>query len=115
MRYEDEDLRARFAELRDVDRTRITAFHVLRERARTSRPRGRRVLTASLAGIATVVVLAFVCSGRPMVPPAIDPAVPSISTWRAPTDVLLPATYPSSFAAMPSLSASVIDAIIQYP
>ena len=85
---DDRDLRERFASLREADRTRAPSFeHLLRRSRRDSRS-GTRLVAAGLVA-ALVVAVSLLLSTRDRAVPAGGATIPSIASWRAPTDFLL--------------------------
>jgi hypothetical protein len=87
--FRDDDLRARFAVLRQEEEALAPEFALPSGVAQGRRPSGRRIaLAVSLATVVAVVVLVarFVPQkGHP------DPGTPvaSLTEWKAPTDFLL--------------------------
>ena len=110
----DDQLRHRFAELRDLESAGTPDFEaVLRRplpRATSRQARQARHAVVTLLAVAAVAVLALVLRPRP-VP---DAPPHDITTWTAPTDALLPDPATGVLGIVPSLGASVIDQYI-YP
>jgi hypothetical protein len=102
----DDDLRHFYRELRARDERSAPSVPVLLAR----RPLRRRVAPRVAVGLAAAasVVVAMWLVGRPRTPPAL----PDISAWRAPTDVLLEPFDQTLLRSVPALDASVIDALI---
>ncbi len=112
---DENELRSRFAQLREADRGRSPTFAQVygRARARRSLRAIRRVRplvigAAAAVGIAAVA-LAYARSSSP------SAATPEIATWRAPTDVLLRTPGSELLGEMPALGASVLDTMIPKP
>jgi hypothetical protein len=110
----DDDLRARFAELRNDDHARAPDFGAVLTRAElrartTAYPRIVRVAwIAAAAGIVFSAGILFQQSrGRDLVPPGSGQAA-TISTWTSPTADLL-RTPGSELLAPPSLFSSILD------
>jgi hypothetical protein len=109
---DDSDLRRRFELLRDAERDRAPGFAQTYERARTRRrlrvpPRLRPLVIGVAAAVAILSI--FQARGRSFTPSA---ATPAITTWRAPTDVLLDTPGSELLGSMPTLGASVLDEMI---
>lgn len=106
----DEDLRARFAELRDDDRAHAPEFGALWRRAElraqtTARPRTlRSAWILAAAGIVLTVGILFQRSRE--VPARISGA--TISSWRSPTAGLL-RTPGIELLAPPAIFSSILD------
>ena len=109
---DDNELRRRFAQLREADRENAPSFAqtYVRTRARPiSRvPMGIRPL---MIGAAAAVIVVAVWIGRERLF-SLVPVTPAIATWRAPTDVLLDTPGSELLGAMPALGASVLDNMI---
>ena len=109
---DDNELRQRFAQLRESDRERAPTFAQTYRRAdarRISRVslRNRALAIGAVAAVLVVAVWmartsSFVHSGT----------TPAIATWRAPTDVLLDTPGSELLGEMPALGASVLDKMI---
>lgn len=108
--FDDRDLRERFAELRDADRTTARGVADTLGRARPAR-RVRRASRAALFTVSSALVLVAVVlirrDGRPA-------AIP-VSEWQPASDVLLWAARPPILGPMPPLGASVLDAYLLSP
>ncbi len=104
----DDQLRERFAELRDAESGNTPDFEAVLRRPRSQSRRAPRV-TVTILAVAAVAVLALVLRARR---PAHDN--PDITTWTAPTDALLPNSATGVLGTLPPLGASVVDQYI-YP
>ena len=112
---DENELRRRFAQLREADQERAPSFTHTYGRARSRQSRGAtlRVRTLVLGVAATVAIAAlWIARTRSFSPP--DPT-PTIATWRAPTDVFLPTSGGEVLRAMPALGTSVLDTMIPLP
>ena len=110
---DESELRRRFAQLREADRELAPSFAQIYTRARRSwraTLRVRRfVIGAAAAGAIAAVWLARARSFSPSAVAA------TITTWRAPTDVLLLTPGRELLGAMPARGPSVLDAMIPAP
>jgi hypothetical protein len=112
---DENELRHRFAKLREADREHAPSFAQTfgRARARRSLRATLRARPLVIAAAAAVVIAAIgLVYTRSLTPPA---ATPEIATWRAPTDVLLETPGSELLGAMPALGASVLDKMIPIP
>lgn len=112
---DENEIRRRFAQLREADREHAPGFAKTYERARTrSSSRAMRRVRPLVIGAAAAVVIAaiWLASARSFSHPA---ATATIANWRAPTDVLLKTPGSELLGAMPSLSESVLDKMISLP
>jgi hypothetical protein len=112
MTIDDNELRRRFAQMREAEREGAPGFAQTlgRARARRNARTTWRVRPVVLGAAAAVVVAAlWLASSRPDQPSAVAPA---IGSWRAPTDALLQTPGSDLLGAMPALGASVLDAMI---
>ena len=111
----ENELRRRFAQLREADKDRAPGFAQTYGRARAPKS-GRaplRVWPLVFGAAAAVVIAALsLAYGRSFSPAA---ATPAIATWRAPTDVLLQTPGSELLGAMPALGTSILDEIIPVP
>jgi uncharacterized protein HemX len=110
----DDELRARFGELRDDDRASAPAFPAMRAaadaRAKATVPARRLALlwTAVAAGVVLAAGVAIrVSHDRDRLHRA-TASVPSISTWRSPTASLLP-TSSTALLTQSSIFPSILD------
>ncbi|HEY8852121.1 MAG TPA: hypothetical protein VIM36_08070, partial [Gemmatimonadaceae bacterium] len=112
---DESEIRQRFAHLRESDRDSAPGFAqtYARARSRQSRRVIQRVRPLVIAAAAAVVIAAvWIAKPRSF---SSRTATESIATWRAPTDVLLRTPGSEVLGAMPALSASVLDKMIQTP
>jgi hypothetical protein len=112
---DENEIRRRFAQLRDSDRERAPSFTRTYGRARARRswramPRVRPVVIAAAAAV--VIAAVWLERARSFSPSA--PA-PTIATWRAPTDVFLRTPGSELLGTMPALGASVLDTMFPRP
>jgi hypothetical protein len=88
---DDQDLRSRFAALRQLDGATVPDVDAIVARRPTRRPR-RVLLPATIAAAAAIVLIVagvrFTAS-EPSVSISVSPAEPSILAWRSPTASLL--------------------------
>ena len=106
------ELRRRFVQQREADRERTPTFAQTYGRARARRSwRGRLRVRPLVIGAAAAVAIATVwlAHARSFSPAAVTP---TISTWRAPTDVLLRTPGSDLLGEMPALGTSVLDTMI---
>ena len=112
MRPTDDELRARYAELRESEQADAPDFHAMWTAAATQRQRVWRptlIWTAAAAAAAAAAVLAVSVGlrftrARNVV---LDPTV-AISTWRSPTESLL-RTSRAAVLVQPTILGSVLD------
>ncbi len=106
---DDNELRRRFAQLRESDRERVPAFaRPYQSRRARPLPRAWFVKRARVIGVAAAVAFWMVrWSSFPH-----SGTTPAIVTWRAPTDVLLDTPGSELLGTMPALSASILDKMI---
>jgi len=123
---DENELRRRFAELRDADQASAPPFARTYGRGRTdptsrlqespsydarsARRHRLRVRPLTIAAAAAVLIVA-VWMGRAR---SLSPGDgnPEIATWRAPTDVLLDTPGSELLGTMPALGESVLDKMI---
>ena len=121
---DENELRRRFAELRDADREGAPDFVHTYDRAcmdpiwrlqgnlgrksRSSR-RPRLRVRRLVIGAAAAVVLAVLMNRARSLSPEVTPEVAS---WRAPTDVLLDTPGSELLGTMPALCESILDKMI---
>ena len=121
---DENELRRRFAELRDADREGAPDFVHTYDRAcmdpiwrlqgnlgrksRSSR-RPRLRVRRLVIGAAAAVVLAVLMNRARSLSPEVTPEVAS---WRAPTDVLLDTPGSELLGTMPALGESILDKMI---
>jgi hypothetical protein len=109
------ELLRRFKQLRQAELEHAPSFAQTYGRARARRSLGaiRRVRPLVIATAATVVIAAIgLAYARSFSQSA---ATPEITTWRAPTDVLLRTPGSELLGEMPTLGASVLDTMIPKP
>ena len=112
---DDDELRRRFAELREADRNRTPGFARTYgdARARRSRRATRGLRPLVLAAAAVVVIAALsLAYGRSV---SQSEAPTAIATWRPPTDVLLQTPGSELLGVMPALGKSILDEMIPIP
>jgi hypothetical protein len=114
MPNDDREFQDRFAELREHDAERAPGFAQVYAGARQRRPAQRRALPFAIGAAAAAAVLTvwIVQARRDVAPAAIAATAPSISSWQAPTDVLLKPSGADVLGPMPALGASMLDAMI---
>jgi hypothetical protein len=115
----DDEIRQRFAQLREADRESAPGFAqtYARARARRSARAIHRVRPAVIAAAAAVVIAAvWLANARSFsTHTVVTPTIAAIAAWRAPTDVLLRTPGSELLGAMPALSTSVLDKMILTP
>lgn len=109
------ELRRRFAELREDDGKRTPTFARLYARGPARRSwramfRPRLLAIGAAAAVATAAVLTAHARSSP-----VREGTPPISTWRAPTDILLRTPGSELLSEMPALGESVLDTMIPKP
>jgi len=119
----DDELRARFQELRDDDREHAPSFRALWARAEEGARTPRRSHDAALLWIAAAasVVLAAGIALRGDLGRLVAGLVPpeareeqTLSNWRSPTAGLL-RTWGSNLLAPPSIRSSILDGVTPAP
>jgi hypothetical protein len=105
----DDELRARFAELRERDEAGAPGFDPMWQRADRFAPR-RRVRFVWAAAAAGVIVAAGLLLGRHRPQPT-DPTAGSIVTWTSPTASLLQMSNVVAVFTPPSLLSSALDGV----
>ena len=122
---DENELRRRFAELRDADREGAPDFVHTYDRAcmdpiwrlqgnpgRTARASRRprlRVRRLVIAAAAAVVLAVLINRARSM---SRYEVTPEVASWRAPTDVLLDTPGSELLGTMPALGESILDKMI---
>ena len=111
---DENELRRRFARLREADQERAPSFVQTYGRAHAQRRSRAALRTRTLVvGAAAAVLLAAVWMNRAR---SHSPDfAPTITTWSAPTDVLLRIPGSEVLGAMPALGTSVLDTMIPTP
>ena len=112
------EIRQRFAQLRESDRERAPDFAQIYGRARSRRrlgasPRLRPHVVAMAAAV--VVAAIWLANARSFSSHPVTPTIATIASWRAPTDVLLRTPGSELLGTMPALGASVLDKMILTP
>lgn len=108
MRAIDDELRRRFAELRETDRESMPEFSAMRDAARRREPRARNTSWMLAAAAAVLVVGAGAGLRWKARRPVPDPTL-TISSWSSPTASLLQT--PVAGIAPPSILGSVLDGL----
>ena len=112
---DDNEIRHRFAQLRESERVRAPSFAetYVRSRSRQGRHAAQRVRPLVI-GAAAAVVIAAIWLGNAR---SFSPSSPTttIATWRAPTDILLRTPGSELLGTMPALNKSVLDKMISIP
>jgi hypothetical protein len=109
---DDNEIRHRFAEMREADRARAPGFAQTFARARVRETwRARQSMRPLVITAAAAVLIAAIWLGHPR---SFSPSMTTstIATWRAPTDVLLRTPGSEILGTMPALGASVLDKMI---
>jgi hypothetical protein len=92
----DQELRERFAELREYELAQAPAFELPRARSRSRSRGGLRVAGAGTAVVVAIIALVLITRR------AREPEI-SITEWQAPTDVLLRMPGTEWLGEMPTL------------
>jgi hypothetical protein len=114
---DDDQLRARFDQLRDDDRASVPPFHVQWDRVAAavhSAPRRRRFSPVGLAAAAVLMLGAGIVVRRASDADRFRTTPTTISGWTSPTASLLHTSGGDLFAPPPLLS-SALDGVIQTP
>ena len=109
---DENEIRHRFAQLREADRVRAPGFAQIYGRARARRSWGAtlRVRPLLIGAVAAVAIAAvWLAHSRSFSP---STATVTIANWRAPTDVLLRTPGSELLGTMPALNKSVLDKMI---
>ena len=116
---DENEIRQRFAQLREADREGAPGFAQIYARARSRRNRrvSQRVRPLVIGAAAAVVLAAvWIANARSFSShTAATETIATIAAWRAPTDVLLRTPGSELLEEMPALSASVLDKMILTP
>jgi hypothetical protein len=112
---DDREIRQRFAQLREADQESAPSFAQTygRARARRSMRAISRVQPLVIGAAAAVTIAAVALSYARS--SSSSAGTPEITTWRAPTDVLLRTPGSELLGEMPALGASVLDTMIPKP
>lgn len=113
---DENEIRQRFAHLRESDRVRAPNFAQIYGRTRARRssrgtPRVRPLLIDALVAVVISGILVWHDSQSS----SPSKATETIATWRAPTDVLLTTPGSELLGTMPALHKSVLDKMIPTP
>ena len=112
---DESEFRRRFARLREADQGSAPSFAQIYERTRAGRSlRARRRVRPLVIGAAAAVAIAIIALSYARSSSS-SAATPEITTWRAPTDVLLRTPGSELLGEMPALGASVLDTMIPKP
>jgi hypothetical protein len=110
---DENEIRRRFAQLRESDRVGAPSFAQTYARARSRRasaaPHVSSLLIAAAAAI--LIVAVWQANSRSLSPSTTT----AIATWRAPTDVLLRTPGSELLSTMPALNKSILDKMIPTP
>ena len=111
----ENEIRQRFAQLREADRESAPGFAQIYGRARSRQSwramlRVRPLVIAAAAAI--VIATVWIAQARSF---SSQTVTPTIASWRAPTDVLLRTPGSELLGTMPALGASVLDKMILTP
>jgi hypothetical protein len=110
---DENEIRRRFAQLRESDQVGAPSFAQTYVRARSRRtPGALRVSTVLIAAAAAILIAGLWQANSRSLSPSTTTA---IATWRAPTDVLLRTPGSELLGAMPALHKSVLDKMIPSP
>ena len=112
---DESELRRRFAQLREADQEGAPSFAQTygRRRARRSWRAALSLRPLVIGAVAVFVIAAtWLVRARSVSPAAVTP---TITTWRAPTDVLLRTPGRELLGPIPALGASVLDLMIPTP
>ena len=115
---DENEIRQRFAQLREADRERAPSFAQIYGRGRARQrlgamPRLRPFVLGAAAGV--VIAMVWVAKARSFSHYTATPTIATIAAWRAPTDVLLRTPGSELLGTMPALGASVLDKMISTP
>ena len=115
MTIDNNEIRQRFAQLRESERVGAPTFAQTYARVRSRRSSGATPLLRTLAigAAATVVVAALWLSRSRSLSPSNSTG--TIATWRAPTDALLTTPGSELLGTMPALNKSILDKMISIP
>jgi len=112
---DESELRRRFGQLRETDQGSAPSFAQIYERTRAGRSlRARRRVRPLVIGAAAAVAIAALALSYARSSSS-SAGTPEITTWRAPTDVLLRSPGSELLGEMPALGASVLDTMIPKP
>ena len=110
---EENEIRRRFAQLRESDRVGAPSFAQTYAHALSRRTSGLlRVSTLLIAAAAAILIVGVWQANSRWLSPSTTTA---IATWRAPTDVLLRTPGSELLGTMPALNKSILDKMIFIP
>jgi hypothetical protein len=115
---DENEIRQRFAQLREADRERAPGFAQIygRARARRSSRANPRVRPLAIGAAAAVVIAAvWLANARSFSRSTHTTTIAAIGEWRAPTDVLLRTPGSELLGTMPALGESVLDKMMSLP
>lgn len=115
---DENEIRQRFAQLREADREGAPSFAQIYGRGRARQrlgatPRLRPLVLGAAAAV--VIATVWVAKARSLSRSTTAPTIATIAAWRAPTDVLLRTPGSELLGTMPALGASVLDKMISTP
>jgi hypothetical protein len=106
----ENEIRRRFAQLRESDRVSVPSFAQTYARARSRRTSGALHVSTLLIAAAAAILIVGVWQANSR---SLSRSTAStIATWRAPTDVLLRTPGSELLGTMPGLNKSVLDKMI---
>ena len=111
----ENEIRQRFAQLREAERERAPGFAQIYGRGRARRRLGAMLRVRPLvigAAAALVIAAVWIANARSFSPSA---RTPTIANWRAPTDVLLRTPGSELLGTMPALGESLLDKMMSLP
>jgi hypothetical protein len=112
---DENEIRQRFAQLREADRERTPGFAQIYGRARARKSSGAMLRVRPLvigAAAAVVIAAVWLANARSFTPSTHTPTIAAIAAWRAPSDALLRTPGSEMLGTMPALGASVLDKMI---
>jgi hypothetical protein len=110
---DENEIRRRFAQLRESDRVGAPSFAQTYASARSRRTSGALRVSTLLIAAAAAILIAGVWQANSL---SHSPSTTTaLATWRAPTDVLLRTPGSELLGTMPALSKSILDRIIPTP
>ena len=115
---DENEIRQRFAQLREDDRESAPGFAQIYRRGRARQRLGAMPrLRPFVVGAAAAVVIAavWVAKTRSFSHYTATPTIATIAAWRAPTDVLLRTPGSELLGTMPTLGESMLDRMMSLP
>ncbi|HMJ18393.1 MAG TPA: hypothetical protein VK478_08375 [Gemmatimonadaceae bacterium] len=110
---DENEIRRRFAQLRESDRVGAPSFAQTYARARSRRASAAPRVSTVLIGVAAAILIVGVWQANSR---SLSPSTTTaIATWRAPTDVLLRTPGSELLSTMPALNKSILDKMIPTP